>query len=76
MQIQQALADRGYYKGSVDGSWNGDSVDALKRYQKDQKLTSDGKISSLALIGLGLGPKHEPIGDYAAKPVAEPPSNP
>ncbi len=76
MQIQQALADRGYYKGSVDGSWNGDSVDALKRYQKDQKLTSDGKISSLALIGLGLGPKHEPIGDYAAKPAAEPPSNP
>ena len=50
-----------------------DSVDALKRFQKDQKLTSDGKISSLALIGLGLGPKHEPIGDYAAKPAANRP---
>ena len=76
MEIQRALADRGYFKGSVDGNWNADSVSALKRFQQDQNLTSDGKISSLALIGLGLGPKHEPLGDYAAKPAGEPPSNP
>jgi len=76
MEIQRALSDRGYYKGSVDGNWNADSVDALRRFQKDQNLQSDGKISSLALIGLGLGPKHEPMGDYAAKPVAKPPANP
>ncbi len=76
MQIQQALADRGYFKGTVDGRWDADSIDALKRFQRDQNLVSDGKISSLSLIGLGLGPKHEPIGDYAAKPASEPPSNP
>ena len=57
-EIQKALADRGYFKGEANGQWNDDSVDALKRFQADQKLTDDGKINSLSLIGLGLGPKH------------------
>ena len=57
-QIQQALADRGYFKGQVNGEWGDDSVDALKRFQADQKLDDDGKISALTLTGLGLGPKH------------------
>lgn len=58
-EIQQALADRGYFKGEVNGQWGDDSVDALKRFQADQKLDNDGKINSLTLIGLGLGPKHD-----------------
>jgi Putative peptidoglycan binding domain len=58
-QIQQALADRGYFKGQVNGQWGDDSTDALKRFQADQKLFDDGKINSLTLIGLGLGPKHD-----------------
>ncbi len=76
-QIQQALADRGYFKGQVNGEWNDDSVDALKRFQADQKLTDDGKINSLSLIGLGLGPKHD--GSTAAAvpaPVADPQTSP
>jgi len=56
-EIQQALTDKGYYKGSVDGQWNPDSVDALKKFQADQNLQSDGRLDSLSLIGLGLGPK-------------------
>jgi hypothetical protein len=75
-EIQQALVDRGYFNGPVDGNWNKDSVDALKRFQKDQNLTSDGKISSLGLIGLGLGPKHEPVGAIAAKPASDATPNP
>ena len=55
--IQQALADKGYFKGNVDGQWNSDSVDALKRFQAEQNLHSDGRLDSLSLIGLGLGPK-------------------
>lgn len=58
-QIQQALADRGYFKGDVNGVWGDDSVDALKRFQADQKLDNDGKINALSLIDLGLGPKHD-----------------
>lgn len=56
-QIQQALADKGYYHGEVSGKWDADSMDALKRFQTDQNLTSDGKLNSLSLIALGLGPK-------------------
>jgi Putative peptidoglycan binding domain len=58
-QIQQALAERGYFKGQVNGEWGDDSVDALKRFQADQKLDNDGKINALTLTGLGLGPRHE-----------------
>jgi murein L,D-transpeptidase YcbB/YkuD len=56
-EIQQALADKGYFKGSVDGNWGSDSIDALKKFQSDQSLDPDGKIGSLSLIALGLGPK-------------------
>jgi hypothetical protein len=56
-EIQQALADKGYYQGTVTGTWGPDSMDALKRFQKDQNLTDNGKLDSLSLIALGLGPK-------------------
>jgi peptidoglycan hydrolase-like protein with peptidoglycan-binding domain len=56
-QIQQALASKGYYSGDPNGAWGPDSVEALKRFQADQNLTPDGKLGSLSLIALGLGPK-------------------
>jgi murein L,D-transpeptidase YcbB/YkuD len=57
MEIQRALASKGYLKSEPNGEWGPDSVDALKRFQTDQSLTPDGKIGSLSLIALGLGPK-------------------
>jgi peptidoglycan hydrolase-like protein with peptidoglycan-binding domain len=59
-EIQQALATRGYFKTEPDGTWGPASMDALKRFQHDQNLVEDGKIGSLSLIALGLGPKREP----------------
>ena len=56
-EIQQALASKGYLQGESTGEWGPDSVDALKRFQTDQSLMADGKIGSLSLIALGLGPK-------------------
>ena len=56
-QIQQALAGKGYFSGEANGAWGADSIDALKRFQADQNLTPDGKLTSLSLIALGLGPK-------------------
>jgi peptidoglycan hydrolase-like protein with peptidoglycan-binding domain len=56
-QIQQALAGKGYYSGEPNGVWGQDSTEALKRFQTDQNLTPDGKLTSLSLIALGLGPK-------------------
>lgn len=56
-EIQQSLADKGYFAGPVNGTWGSDSVAALKRFQRDQNIDDDGKLGSLSLIALGLGPK-------------------
>jgi murein L,D-transpeptidase YcbB/YkuD len=66
-EIQEALAERGYFRGTADGTWGADSIDALKRFQTDQNLDADGKIGALSLIALGLGPKRE---SAAAPPVS------
>jgi peptidoglycan hydrolase-like protein with peptidoglycan-binding domain len=71
-EIQQALSDKGYFRGPADGAWNGDSVDALKRFQKDQNLDPDGKIGALSLMALGLGPKHGVPSAQAARGGVEP----
>jgi peptidoglycan hydrolase-like protein with peptidoglycan-binding domain len=59
-EIQQALASKGYFRTEPDGAWGPASIDALRRFQHDQNLVEDGKIGSLSLIALGLGPKREP----------------
>ena len=56
-EIQQALAERGYFNGSPDGTWGASSTDALKRFQHDQNLAEEGKIDALSLTALGLGPR-------------------
>jgi peptidoglycan hydrolase-like protein with peptidoglycan-binding domain len=68
-EIQQRLSDKGYFHGPVDGKWGSDSVDALKRFQKEQGLDPDGKLGSLSLIALGLGPKR------LAAQTGEPPAS-
>lgn len=67
-QIQQALASKGYFSGEPSGVWGSDSTEALKRFQADQNLTPDGKLGSLSLIALGLGPKRLSA-QSAAKPA-------
>jgi hypothetical protein len=68
-EIQQALVSKGYLQGEPSGQWSSDSADALKRFQADQNLMPDGKINSLSLIALGLGPKR-----LTAKSESAPPS--
>jgi Ni/Co efflux regulator RcnB len=58
-EIQQALAAKGYLDKTPDGVWSDDSVEALKHFQQDQNLEATGKITSLSLIALGLGPKYD-----------------
>src|SRR5579864_2835487 len=74
-EIQQALVSKGYFHGEPNGEWSNDSQDALKRFQADQHLTADGKLSSMSLIALGLGPKRlsAQSQSHAQPPVPEPP---
>jgi Putative peptidoglycan binding domain len=69
-EIQQALAAKGYLQpNDATGTWNQNSMDALKKFQADQNIESTGKVNSLSLIALGLGPKRDTA---SAKPAAEP----
>ena len=70
-EIQEALAAKGYLNPEdANGAWNQASVDALKKFQAGQNLDSTGKINSLSLIALGLGPRRE---TPPPKPPAETP---
>lgn len=56
-EIQQALKAKGYLQADPTGKWDPSSTDALRRFQQDQNLEASGKLDSLSLIALGLGPK-------------------
>ena len=61
MEIQQALVTRGYLTTPPSGAWDPATGDARKRFQEEQNLPPTGKITSLSLIALGLGPKRTPL---------------
>jgi putative peptidoglycan binding protein len=67
-EIQGALVSKGYLSGEPSGAWSHESVEALRRFQQDQNLEATGKIDSLSLIALGLGPKRQTVA--AATPPA------
>jgi hypothetical protein len=72
-EIQGALAAKGFLSpDDATGTWNQTSSDALKKFQAEQNLESSGKINSLSLIALGLGPKRDPS-PAAPKPPSIPP---
>ena len=74
-QIQEALAAKGYLPADqASGQWNDASAEALKRFQADQNLDATGKVNSLSLIALGLGPKHDATPTVVAP--ATTPANP
>ena len=55
-EIQNALVAKGYLKSEPTGVWDAASVDAMKRYQSDQKQDPTGKLTAASIISLGLGP--------------------
>ncbi len=53
-QIQQKLKDLGYYKGAIDGVLGAESVDAIKRFQRDNGLVVDGIVGSKTAAKLNI----------------------
>ena len=70
-EIQRALAEKGFLKTEPTGSWGPESAEALREFQRANNLPDSGKIDSLSLFALGLGPKRT----AAAKP-SEPETTP
>jgi len=63
------LASKGYLDSATpSGVWDTSSVEALKKFQQDQSLEPSGKLNSLSLIALGLGPRR----DQQPPPPAQP----
>jgi hypothetical protein len=64
---------KGYLKPEeVSGGWDQNSIEGLKKFQAAQNLETTGKINSLSLIALGLGPKRDTASIKAATETAQP----
>lgn len=54
LQIQQALANRGFYSGELTGVYDEATVDAMRRFQASEKISVTGYPTAPALKRLGL----------------------
>lgn len=73
-EIQTVLAAKGFLQPEdATGAWNQTSTDALKKFQAEQNLEANGKINSLSLIALGLGPRRDPAPATPPKPPPQAP---
>jgi len=52
--VQDALAQRGYYSGAIDGQIGPESSRAIARYQADNGLAVTGNITQSLLQSLGI----------------------
>jgi peptidoglycan hydrolase-like protein with peptidoglycan-binding domain len=53
-EIQQALDEKGFKSGKVDGKWGPQTEVALKDFQKSQNMSSTGDLNGATIAGLGL----------------------
>jgi len=51
---QQALNDRGYNAGPVDGQWGASTMDAVRRFQQVSGLPVTGELGGSTLNALGV----------------------
>ncbi len=75
-QIQQALNQRGYAAGHLDGNWSNDTAIAATHFQQAQGLEPTGTLTTnlLATVGMSRGRGGEFMGGMTAR--ASTPGNP
>jgi localization factor PodJL len=54
VSVQSELAQRGYYKGAIDGVIGSDSREAIRAFQAAQGLPVTGAIDTKLLDALGI----------------------
>ncbi len=53
-EAQQALKDKGFYNGPVDGVYGPLTQTAVRRYQEQQNLNADGRLGPETFSSLGV----------------------
>lgn len=61
-QVQQALNQKGYDVGSVDGKWKTDTSKAAKHFQQAQGIEPNGQLDANLIAALGLSQQVLPNG--------------
>ncbi len=54
--VQQALNDKGYDPGPIDGQWGPNTEDAVRRFQQASGLPQTGHLEGSTLAALGVAP--------------------
>lgn len=54
LQIQQALKQRGFYAGELTGAYDQATIEAMRRFQAQEKIPATGYPTAHALKRLGL----------------------
>ncbi len=54
--VQQALNDKGYDPGPIDGRWGPNTEDAVRRFQQASGLPQTGDPEGSTLAALGVAP--------------------
>ena len=52
--VQQALNDKGYNAGPVDGQWGPATEDAVRKFQRSSGLPETGQLEQSTLSALGV----------------------
>jgi N-acetyl-anhydromuramyl-L-alanine amidase AmpD len=60
--IQQALRERGFKVGAVDGTWGERTVEALRNFQRNQGIEPSGEPDVYTLAALEILPGAKPAG--------------
>lgn len=60
-QLQQALKGLGYDPGAVDGQFGAKTEQAVKKFQHDKGIASDGIVGPITWRNIDEADQHEPI---------------
>ena len=75
-QAQQALNDKGFDAGQVDGKLGPHTEAALKKFQASEKIDQSGKLDQQTLAALGVGSGNIQSASNGANGTASPSSEP
>ena len=52
--VQAKLAELGYFNSEIDGIYDDETIDAIKKYQQDNNITASGILDSSTSVALGV----------------------